>query len=127
MIQIGACSLEGLPRNTPTAKSILSAWTFEGDARSSGDEVYFYAPIAVVLESEGKEVVEKGEIAFWVQGNALAIGFGATPRIARGGNLASSAYQHRDGCSGRGCAIAIRAAGYASLHLSRCGLGYELD
>ncbi len=79
MIQIGACSLEGSPPNTPTAKSILLALTFEGDARSSGDEVYFYAPIAVVLESEGKDVVEKGEIAFWVQGNALAFGFGATP------------------------------------------------
>ena len=86
MIQIGACSLEVSPRNTATGKSILSALTFEAGARSWSDEVYFYASITVALESEGKHVVEKGEIAFWVQGNATAIGFGAT-RASRGGEI----------------------------------------
>lgn len=50
------------------------------------DEVYFAAPAESPLEADAKEVVEKGKIAFWVEGNCIAIGFGPTP-ISQGNEI----------------------------------------
>ena len=47
-----------------------------------GDEIYFTISVEPA-EGEKKEVVEKGDIAFWPPGKAFCIFFGPTP-ISRG-------------------------------------------
>jgi len=64
--------------NPKTAKAIIDALPIKGRGNRWGDEIYF--SIGVRAERENaKQIVEKGDLAYWPPGEAFCIFFGPTP------------------------------------------------
>jgi hypothetical protein len=78
-ITVGDTAIDAVCRDTPTGRAVVEACPFTAEANVWGEEVFFSAPIDAEDEAEQKQVVDPGEIAYWVQGGAIAIGFGPTP------------------------------------------------
>ena len=117
---IGGVSISATLRDTPTAAAIRGALPFSSTASTWGEEVYFSPPVSPDREADARAVVEPGEIAFWTDGDSIAIGFGRTPisqgdecRLASPCNIWADAVEDVKALSAvsPGAAITVERAG----------------
>ncbi|WP_282694974.1 cyclophilin-like fold protein [Streptomyces sp. CC208A] len=64
---------------TPTSTALMGVLPIVSTARTWGEEVYFDTPVSVPREDGARQVVAPGTVAFWTDGDALALPYGPTP------------------------------------------------
>ena len=75
-------------RSTKTASAIKNILPFKSIVKTWGEEIYFEIPIeeSLDLENDAKDIINIGEIAYWIEGKCIAIGYGKTP-ISKGNEI----------------------------------------
>jgi len=68
-----------LREGTPSVTALLKAIPFKSVVHRWGDEVYFDAPFHSEKETDARADMEIGDVAFWPEGDAVAVFFGRTP------------------------------------------------
>lgn len=68
--------------NPKTAEAIVKSLPLKGEVSLWGQEIYFPVPVKVELEN-GRDVVSKGDVAYWPEEPSLCVFFGPTPSSRR--------------------------------------------
>lgn len=79
LIRTGEVAICAELLDTPTARRIQQALPIYTRAQTWGEEVYFSVNLTSPEEPGAKDVMQLGEIAYWPDGKAIAIGYGRTP------------------------------------------------
>ena len=79
IIEVENISLKAELLDTPTGRKIADALPLEGSANVWGDEIYFDIPLTIEQESDARQDVDVGDLAYWPAGPAFCIFFGPTP------------------------------------------------
>ena len=66
-------------RNTETSRLIANSIPINSKIQIWGEEIFLNTNLQIKLEDDAKEVMKLGELAFWTEGSAIAIGYGKTP------------------------------------------------
>ena len=85
-IKIGMYDIKINFFDTNTAKLIYSKLPIVSKVNFWGNEVYFITDLKIKLEDNARQIVKKGELAYWSQGYPVAIGYGPTP-ISKGNEI----------------------------------------
>jgi uncharacterized protein len=63
-----------------TALKLGKLSSFKSQINTWGEEIYFEtANLGIKPDKNSRDVVTFGEVAYWCEGNSIAIGFGKTP------------------------------------------------
>ena len=75
-------------RSNKTASAIKNILPFKSIVKTWGEEIYFEIPIEedLDLENDAKDIINVGEIAYWIEGKCIAIGYGKTP-VSKGNEI----------------------------------------
>ena len=66
--------------NSETSKAIQKLNDFKAKINTWGEEIYFETPLKTAkLDLNSRDVINLWEVAYWVEGSSIAIGFGPTP------------------------------------------------
>jgi hypothetical protein len=84
-ITAGRVSARAELNDSRTAAAIWNALPLEARGDTWGDEIYFDVGLDAAPESP-REVVERGDLAYWPPGRAFCIFFGPTP-MSRDGEI----------------------------------------
>ena len=77
LIKAGQVEVIAELNDTRTAQAIREALPVKSRVNTWGDEIYFSIPLDLELE-DGREVVDVGDLGYWLAGNAFCIFFGPT-------------------------------------------------
>ena len=64
---------------TPSVSALVEKLPFKSKAQTWGEEVYFSVPFHAPREKDSRMEMEIGEVAFWPDGDTIALFFGPTP------------------------------------------------
>ncbi len=78
-ILVGAVTLDAELQSTRTAKAIYDLLPVEAPVNTWGDEFYFKIPLIKDHRETATLKVAVGDIAYWGNGQSIAIFFGRTP------------------------------------------------
>ncbi|MBI3281603.1 MAG: hypothetical protein HYZ57_17385 [Acidobacteria bacterium] len=76
---IGDVELTSEWNDSETARLLWQALPIESSGSYWGGEIYFPVPVDAPAESNAREVVEPGTVAYWATGSCLCIFWGPTP------------------------------------------------
>jgi hypothetical protein len=78
-VSSGTITIEATLDQSQTADAIWAALPLEGIANIWGQEVYFSIPVGLDEAPEARQMMHRGELAYWPAGAAFCIFFGPTP------------------------------------------------
>jgi hypothetical protein len=78
-ISVSSITLRAELNQGETAARIWDVLPVKGRAVRWGEEIYFEIPVAMAEESDARQNVEVGTLAYWPPGRAFCIFFGPTP------------------------------------------------
>ena len=84
-ITAGSVSVQAGLNDGRTAAAIAAALPIQARGQTWGDEIYFDIGLALAPEAP-REVVEMGDLGYWLPGQAFCIFFGPTP-MSRGDEI----------------------------------------